>query len=76
MFEYAFGMEETLAIAVVLLLLGRWIKEIFTVLKRFFIPAPVIGGIIFSLVTLVGHETESFQFAFDHPKLNKPQLWI
>lgn len=65
MFTYAFGVEETLAIAVVLLLLGRWIKEIFTVLKRFFIPAPVIGGIIFSLVTLVGHETGTFQFTFD-----------
>lgn len=70
MFTYAFGIEETLAIAVVLLLLGRWIKEIFTVLKRFFIPAPVIGGIIFSLVTLVGHETESFQFTFDQTQKN------
>ena len=58
-------MEETLAIAVALLLLGRWIKEIFTVLKRFFIPAPVIGGIIFSFVTLFGHETGTFQFTFD-----------
>ena len=65
MFTYTFGMEETLAIAVVLLLLGRWIKEIFTVLKRFFIPAPVIGGIIFSIFTLIGHVTGSFQFSFD-----------
>lgn len=65
MFEYSFGAEETLAIAVVLLLLGRWIKEIFTILKRFFIPAPVIGGIVFSLVTLIGHETQTFQFTFD-----------
>lgn len=70
MFTYAFGIEETLAIAVVLLLLGRWIKEIFTVLKRFFIPAPVIGGIIFSIVTLIGHETESFQFTFDSVQKN------
>lgn len=58
-------MEQTLAIAVVLLLLGRWLKEIFTVLKRFFIPAPVIGGIIFSIATLIGHETGTFQFQFD-----------
>ncbi len=65
MFTYTFGMEETLAIAVVLLLLGRWIKEVFTVLKRFFIPAPVIGGIVFSVFTLIGHITQTFEFTFD-----------
>ena len=65
MFTYSFGIEETLAIAVVLLLLGRKIKEIVTILKRFFIPAPVIGGIVFSLLTLVGHVTNTFQFTFD-----------
>ncbi len=70
MFTYTFGIEETLAIAVVLLLLGRYIKEIFTVLKRFFIPAPVIGGILFSLITLVGHETNTFQFSFDQTQKN------
>ena len=65
MFTYTFGMEETLAIAVVLLLLGRYIKEVFTILKKFFIPAPVIGGIIFSVVTLIGHVTQTFEFTFD-----------
>lgn len=65
MFTYTFGMEETLAIAVALLLLGRWIKEVFTVLKRFFIPAPVIGGIVFSVFTLIGHITQTFEFTFD-----------
>ena len=70
MFTYTFGIQETLAIAVVLLLLGRYIKNIFTVLKRFFIPAPVIGGILFSLITLVGHETNTFQFSFDQTQKN------
>lgn len=65
MFTYTFGMEETLAIAVVLLLLGRGIKEVVTIFKRFFIPAPVIGGIIFSIFTLIGHITNTFQFSFD-----------
>ena len=49
MFTYEFGMQETLAIAVALLLLGRWIKNQIPLLKRFFIPAPVIGGIVFSI---------------------------
>lgn len=65
MFSYTFGMQETLAIAVALLLIGRFVKEVFTILKRFFIPAPVIGGILFSIVTLIGHQTETFEFTFD-----------
>lgn len=65
MFSYTFGMQETLAIAVALLLIGRFVKEVFTVLKRFFIPAPVIGGILFSIVTLIGHQTGTFEFTFD-----------
>ena len=64
-FKYTFGMPETLAIAVALLLLGRWIKEKVTILKKFFIPAPVVGGLIFSIVTLIGHEYNLFQFSFD-----------
>lgn len=64
-FNYTFGMPETLAIAVALLLLGRWIKEKVTILKKFFIPAPVVGGLIFSIVTLIGHEYNLFHFSFD-----------
>lgn len=64
-FNYTFGMPETLAIAVILLLLGRWVKEKVTILKKFFIPAPVVGGIIFSIITLIGHEYNLFQFSFD-----------
>lgn len=65
MFSYTFGMQETLAIAVALLLIGRFVKEVFSILKRFFIPAPVIGGILFSIVTLIGHQTGTFEFTFD-----------
>ena len=65
MFTYTFVMQETLAIAVVLLLLGRYIKSKVYVLKKFFIPAPVIGGLLFSLITLAGHELNLFEFAFD-----------
>lgn len=64
-FKYTFGMPETLATAVVLLLLGRWIKEKVAILKKFFIPAPVVGGLIFSVFTLIGHEYNLFQLSFD-----------
>ena len=65
MFEYTFNMAETLAIAVILLLIGRGVKRKIPVLERFFIPAPVIGGVIFSIVLLIGHSTGSFTFNFD-----------
>lgn len=64
-FTYTFGMPETLAIATILLLLGRYVKEKIIILKKFFIPAPVVGGLIFSLFTLVGHNYELFTFSFD-----------
>nr|WP_307775820.1 sodium/glutamate symporter [uncultured Cetobacterium sp.] len=65
MFNYTFNMAETLAIAVVLLLLGRWIKRKVTFFEKYFIPAPVIGGVIFSIVTLIGHNTGAFTFGFE-----------
>ena len=65
MFEYSFNMAETLAIAVIILLLGRWIKRKVEVFEKFFIPAPVIGGVLFSLLLLVGHVTQTFSISFD-----------
>ncbi|MEG0730184.1 MAG: sodium/glutamate symporter, partial [Cetobacterium sp.] len=65
MFEYKFNMAETLAIAVILLLLGRYIKSKVPVFEKYFIPTPVIGGVIFSLLALVGYVTQSFMFGFD-----------
>ena len=61
MFEYSFNMAETLAIAVIILLLGRWIKRKVEFFEKFFIPAPVIGGVIFSLILLIGHVTGTFR---------------
>ena len=58
MFEYTFNMAETLAIAVILLLLGKGIKKRVPILERFFIPAPVIGGTLFSIFMLIGHILE------------------
>lgn len=65
MFEYTFGMTLTLALGIILLLLGRYIKLKVHVLQKYFIPAPVIGGLIFSIVLLIGHTTGTFMFTFD-----------
>ena len=66
MFEYQLNMAETIGFAIVLLLLGRWIKKKVNFFERFFIPAPVIGGTLFSIILLIGHQTESFTFTFNN----------
>lgn len=62
---FTFNMAETLAIAIVILLVGAAVKKRVPILERFFIPGPVIGGVIFSIILLIGHETGAFSFAFD-----------
>ena len=55
---------QTVGIAAVLLVVGDFIKKHVSVLERYFIPGPIIGGVLFSLVALVGHQTGSFTFVF------------
>ena len=55
---------QTVGIAAVLLVVGDFIKKHVSVLSRYFIPGPIIGGVLFSLIALVGHETGSFTFQF------------
>lgn len=66
MLELNFNMAETLAISILVLLLGREIKKRVNFLERFFIPAPVVGGVIFSILLLIGHNTGDFSFSFDN----------
>ena len=65
MFEYQLNMAETVGFAIILLLLGRWIKKKVNFFEKFFIPAPVIGGTLFSIILLIGHQTETFTFTFN-----------
>lgn len=51
--------------AVMLLLLGMWIKNRFYFFQRFAIPSPVIGGFLFSLVNLVLNQTGILTVKFD-----------
>ncbi|AZV93343.1 sodium/glutamate symporter [Kerstersia sp.] len=55
---------QTTGIAAVLLVLGEWIRNRVEVLSRYFIPGPIIGGLVFSLVALAGHLTNTFSFEF------------
>lgn len=58
-------MYQTLAIAVLVLLLGRYLKKKIYVLEKFCIPAPVIGGLLFAIMTCICYVTNLAEFSFD-----------
>lgn len=65
LFNLNCDMTVTLAIAALLLLLGHGIKRCVPLLRRFFIPAPVVGGLFFAFITLAGYNFGLFTFTFD-----------
>lgn len=58
-------MYQTLAAAVLALMLGRFLRSRVQVLEKFCIPAPVIGGVLFAIFTCVCYVTGLAEFAFD-----------
>ena len=65
MAHFALDMYQTMGIGVLALLLGRFLTDRIGFLRRFCIPAPVSGGIVFSLLFLVLRGGCSVEFAFD-----------
>ena len=60
-----FDMYQTLALAVLVLLLGSFLKKHIHFLEKFCIPAPVIGGLLFAILTCIGYSTGLADFTFD-----------
>ncbi len=56
---------QTVGLAAILLVLGEFIKKHVPLLERYFIPGPIIGGVLFSVLTLVGYQSGSFEFIFN-----------
>ena len=54
----------TTAMAGILLLIGFWIKKKVTLLDKYCIPAPVVGGFLFMFITWAGYSTNTFTFNF------------
>ena len=65
MFTFTFDMYLTLGLAIILYLLGSGIKAKVGLFQKYYIPAPVIGGTLFSIVMLIGHNMGLFTFTFD-----------
>lgn len=58
-------MYQTLAVAVVVLMLGQFLKKKIRFLEKFCVPAPVVGGLLFAIFTCVCYATGFAEFDFD-----------
>ena len=58
-------MFNTTAIAILILFLGSYVKSKIEILRKFCIPVPVVGGLIFTIFTLIGYTTNIFSIKFD-----------
>ena len=63
--ELHLDMYQTLAIAVLVLLLGRFLKKKINFLEKFCIPAPVVGGLLFAILTCGLYGTGIAEVSFD-----------
>lgn len=58
-------MYQTLAVSVLVLILGQFLKKRINFLEKFCIPAPVIGGLLFAVLTCVCYSLGIAEFTFD-----------
>lgn len=63
--EIQIDMYQTLALSVVVLMLGQFLKQKINFLEKFCIPSPVVGGLIFSVLTCILYSTGVVEFTFD-----------
>jgi len=64
--QLKFDFLATTTIAVLLLLLGIWLRKVVPALTKFCIPAPVIGGFAFSILAWLLRETGMLTFKLDN----------
>lgn len=66
MTSISLDMYQTIGIAVVALFIGGWLKKKLPFLEKFCIPAPVVGGLIFALVSLFLYAANIAEIAYDN----------
>ncbi|EMB45476.1 sodium/glutamate symporter [Treponema denticola] len=59
------NMYQSLGFAIAWLLVGRFIKAKFEFFQKYCIPAPIVGGFLFALISLALHVTKVLDFEFD-----------
>ena len=64
-FQVSLDMYQTLALAVVVLFLGGLLKKKIRLLEAFCVPAPVVGGLLFAILSCVLYSTGIMELTFD-----------
>jgi len=59
------NMYQTAAVAGLVLLLGRFLSDRFPIFKKYCIPDPVVGGVVFAVVHLILRNAGILQFQLD-----------
>lgn len=59
------NMVQTIALAVILLLLGEYLVKKIKFLSKYCIPAPVVGGLLFSILALILRQNNIIEFTMD-----------
>ena len=70
MYTLEFNMYQTLAVAVVMLYVGTFLKRRIKFLETFCIPSPVIGGLLFAIVSCILYTSGIIGFSFDETLKN------
>jgi len=68
--QISFNMYFTAALGLLALLLGKFMRKKIGFLEKFCIPAPVAGGLVFALVSLILYETGVCEIVFDETLKN------
>lgn len=63
--ELDLDLLQTVGLAVVVYMIGDFIKRKTPIFQKYFIPAPVIGGLLFSFLLFIGYQTDFFYVAMD-----------
>lgn len=64
------GMFETLALGVLAIYFGDFLRKIFPILKKYCLPASVVGGTIFALISMGLYYANIFELSFDYKAVN------
>jgi len=64
------GMFETLALAVLAIYFGDFIRSKMPILKKYCLPGAVIGGTIFSCISLILYYRGIAELSFDYKTVN------
>ena len=68
--QISLDMYQTLGMAVAVLFLGAFLKKRIKFLETFCIPSPVVGGLIFAIVSCIQYATGILEISFDETLKN------